>query len=46
MAGAVDTAGLVEDGRNSRQVVCIRCKAKILPPKMGSYEVIPLPPTT
>ena len=22
------------------QVVCVRCKSKILPPKMGTYEVI------
>ena len=51
----LDTAGIVVDGKNSKQVsniyqiedqvlphhqiVCPRCGSKILPPKMGSYEV-------
>lgn len=35
----LDTAELVgEDGKNCKQVVCVRCKSKILPPKMGTYE--------
>jgi len=35
----LDTAGIVEDGKNLKQIVCPRCGSKILPPKMGSYEV-------
>jgi len=38
MSNRVDISNLVEDGKNTKQIVCIRCKSKILPPKMGSYE--------
>jgi len=35
----VDESVLVgEEGRNTRQVLCVRCKSKILPPHLGTYE--------
>ena len=39
MSENIDTSNLVEDGKNAKQIVCVRCKSKILPPKMGTYEV-------
>ena len=27
-----------EAGKNKSQIVCVRCKSKILPPNMGTYE--------
>ena len=35
----LDTAELVECGKNKCQLTCLRCQSKILPPGMGSYEV-------
>ena len=29
-----------EAGKNKSQIVCVRCKSKILPPNMGTYEEI------
>ena len=31
---------LNEGGKNKSQIVCLRCKSKILPPNMGTYEEI------
>ena len=28
-----------ENGRNKCQLVCVRCKSKILPPDTGTFEV-------
>eukprot|EP00092_Neocalanus_flemingeri_P005988 GFUD01006450.1.p2 GENE.GFUD01006450.1~~GFUD01006450.1.p2 ORF type:complete len:131 (-),score=46.08 GFUD01006450.1:84-434(-) len=38
MSDKIDTTDLVENGKNSKQILCIRCKSKILPPQMGTYE--------
>jgi len=38
MSEKLDISELVKDGKNSKQLVCIRCKSKILPPQMGTYE--------
>jgi len=38
MGENIDTSNLVENGKNAKQIVCIRCRSKILPPKMGTYE--------
>ena len=35
----LDTAELVECGKNKCQLTCLRCQSKILPPGVGSYEV-------
>jgi len=34
----LDTAELVECGKNKCQLTCLRCQSKILPPGVGSYE--------
>ena len=39
MGDKIDITDLVENGKNSKQICCIRCKSKILPPQMGTYEV-------
>eukprot|EP00090_Calanus_glacialis_P001256 TRINITY_DN10871_c0_g1_i1.p1 TRINITY_DN10871_c0_g1~~TRINITY_DN10871_c0_g1_i1.p1 ORF type:complete len:117 (-),score=27.67 TRINITY_DN10871_c0_g1_i1:83-433(-) len=38
MSDNIDTSNLVENGKNAKQILCIRCKSKILPPQMGTYE--------
>ena len=40
MSDILDTSSLVEHGKNAKQILCIRCKSKILPPQMGTYEVL------
>jgi len=39
MGDKIDITDLVENGKNAKQICCIRCKSKILPPQMGTYEV-------
>jgi len=39
MTTQLDTSGLLDNGKNSKQVVCIRCKSKMLPSQLGTYEV-------
>jgi len=39
MGDKIDITDLVANGKNSKQICCIRCKSKILPPQMGTYEV-------
>jgi len=38
MGDILETSSLVEHGKNAKQILCIRCKSKILPPQMGTYE--------
>merc|ERR1719500_528118 len=38
MGEKIDTADLVENGKNAKQICCLRCKSKILPAQMGTYE--------
>jgi len=38
MGDKIDITDLVANGKNSKQICCIRCKSKILPPQMGTYE--------
>ena len=26
-----------DDGKNKKQITCVQCKSKILPPNMGTY---------
>lgn len=36
----VSTENLIEDGKNSKLLVCQRCPSKILRPKQGNYQEI------
>lgn len=39
-AEGISTENLIEDGKNSKLIVCQRCPSKILRPRLGNYQEI------